>query len=305
MDMTTDRNPSQYEKKENGLIVNAPAKINLSLLISGKRDDGFHGIETVMAKIAWYDQIIIDHSDKSGVELICKGAHWAPQDDSNLVIRAARAIEDFCNIKLALKITLVKNIPAGTGLGSASSDCAATLLGINKLCKLDISKSDIMDIASTLGSDIPFFIGSNLAYCAGRGEIITEIDVKFPFVCLLILPDVSISTAMVYKNYRHDESQYSKLSKIIHPIIEKKNVDLVAKMCTNMLTESCCQLSDEMAQLYSSIKKLGMNRLCLSGSGSALYMLFDNSEKELARQCQKILSDHTGCKSILVNNSLW
>ncbi len=305
MDMTINKQPNQYEKKENGLIVNAPAKINLSLLISGKRDDGFHGIETIMAKIAWYDQLIIERSDKPGIELICSGPHWAPQDDSNLVIKAARAIENLCSTKLSLKITLVKNIPAGTGLGSASSDCAATLLGINKLCKLNIPESDILNMASALGSDIPFFVGSNLAYCTGRGEIITEIDVKFPFTCLLITPDISVSTASVYKSYKHDKDEYSKLSKIIHPIIEKKDVDLAAKMCTNMLAKSCFGLNDELAQLYSSIKDLDMNRLCLSGSGSALYMLFDNSEKELAKQCQQTLSDHIGCKSILVNNSLW
>lgn len=303
--MTTNEQPKQFETIDNGLIVNAPAKINLSLLISGKRDDGFHGIETIMAKIAWYDQLIIEHSEEPGVELICSGPHWAPQDDSNLVIKAAKEIQKHCAAKLALKINLVKNIPAGTGLGSASSDCAATLLGINKLCNLNISDSDILNIASKLGSDIPFFIGSNLAYCTGRGEIITEIDINFPFIALLITPDISVSTASVYKNYKHDKEEYSKLSKAIHPIIEKKNVDLAAKMCTNMLSKSCYQLNDDLSQLYNSIISLGMNRLCLSGSGSALYMLFDNSEKELAKQYQQTLSDRIGCKSILVNNSLW
>jgi 4-diphosphocytidyl-2-C-methyl-D-erythritol kinase len=224
MDITGNTQVDQYETIDNGLIVNAPAKINLSLLISGKREDGFHGIETIMAKIAWYDQIIIEHSQNPGIELICKGPCWAPQDDSNLVVKAARAIENHCKIKLALKITLVKNIPAGTGLGSASSDCAATLLGIDKLCNLNLSGTTIKKLGSSLGSDIPFFIGKSLAYCTGRGEIITEIDIKFPFVCLLITPDIKVSTVSVYKNYKHDKEEYSKLSKLIHPNIEKKNV---------------------------------------------------------------------------------
>jgi len=305
MDLTKSQQPKQYESIPNGLLVNAPAKINLSLLIAGKRKDGFHEIETIMSKIAWYDQIKIEHRKQKGIELVCEGSCWAPQDDSNLVIKAARLLEKECNIELSLKLTLIKNIPAGTGLGSASSDCAATLLGINKLCELNLENDKICELAGILGSDIPFFIGKNLAYCTGRGEIITEISVNFPFTCLLLTPDISISTVSVYKNYSHNEQKYSRLSGLIHPNIEKKNVDLIAKMCANMLQQSCYQLNSDLAKLHNDIISLKIERLCLSGSGSALYMLFHNSEIELAYKYQQILNDHIGCKSILVNDSRW
>jgi 4-diphosphocytidyl-2C-methyl-D-erythritol kinase len=113
-----------------GLLVLAPAKINLSLLIAGKRPDGFHKIETVMAKVNWYDEILIEPGEKAGVELVCKGPHWAPPGEDNLVYRAAEMLLEKQRLSADLRITLTKNIPAGTGLGSASSDAAATLVSV-------------------------------------------------------------------------------------------------------------------------------------------------------------------------------
>ena len=122
----------QFESVGEGLLIRAPAKINLSLLVVGKRSDGFHELETIMAKVNWYDEILIEPGQKAGIELVCKGPHWAPTGKENLVYRAADLLLNNYGLKTDVKITLTKNIPAGSGLGSASSDAAATLMGLNK-----------------------------------------------------------------------------------------------------------------------------------------------------------------------------
>jgi len=112
----------QLEPMEEGLLVRAPAKLNLSLLIAGKRPDGFHAIETIMAKVDWYDEILIQRGHGDELELLCRGSEWAPENEDNLVYRAAQELLATVGEPRGLRLTLVKTIPAGTGLGSASSD---------------------------------------------------------------------------------------------------------------------------------------------------------------------------------------
>ena len=149
----------QFAATRDGLLVRAPAKLNLSLLIAGKRPDGFHNLETVMAKINWYDEIEIRRSPRPGIELVCRGPEWAPPGRENLVYRAARLLLDSCGQEADISIVLNKNIPAGSGLGSASSDAAATLVGLNQHLELNLATSELMKLAGRLGSDVPFFLG--------------------------------------------------------------------------------------------------------------------------------------------------
>ena len=121
-----------------------------------------------MAKINWYDEILLQKSGKPGIELICKGPYWAPQGAENLVYRACQKLLEDCKKNVGLKIILKKNIPAGTGLGSASSDAAATLIGLNKLLKLNVKPAQLKKIAAELGSDVPFFLDGPIAFCTGK-----------------------------------------------------------------------------------------------------------------------------------------
>ena len=157
------KSQEQFESVGSSLLVRAPAKINLSLLIAGKRPDGFHEIETIMAKVTWYDEILIEPGEKVGIELICKGPQWAPAGQENLVYKAAKMLLDNTSSSANVKITLTKNIPAGTGLGSASSDAAATLLGLNRYLKLNLNNKELSKFAAKLGSDAPFFLNGPLA----------------------------------------------------------------------------------------------------------------------------------------------
>ena len=302
----------QFENVGDGLLVRAPAKINLSLLIAGKRPDGFHEIETVMAKINLYDELLIEASQKTGIELICKGPYWAPQGKENLIYQACEMLLDCygtqANVipaKAGVKITLTKNIPAGSGLGSASSDAAATLVALNQFLHLAVEPQQLSEWAAALGSDVAFFLDGPLAQCSGKGEKIKKLDENFNFRSLLILPDVSVSTKKVYANYKHDKPLYEKLNAQIKTLLQKNRIDLVSEMCANMLEISCFNLYKELNELKTKIESLGIRPLCLSGSGSAMFCIMDSGDEERARQYQRKLVEKIGCKSIIVSNNRW
>jgi len=297
--------PNQFETLSNALLVRAPAKINLSLLIAGKRPDGFHEIETIMAKINWYDEILIEPNTKHGIELICKGPCWAPAGKDNLIHQAAELLLDNCKTQADIKITLTKNIPAGSGLGSASSDAAATLMGLNRYLGLKLPTRQLTKLAAQLGSDVAFFLDGPLALCRGKGEKIKKINKIFDFLALLILPDVSVSTKKVYNNYRHNRVLYQKLSTRINSYISKNRIDLVVIMCANILEESCFGLEKELVKLKEKIEFLGIGPVCLSGSGSAMFCIIEDRDIEKAEAYSARLVEKIGCKSIIVRNNRW
>lgn len=295
----------QITKIGDNLLALAPAKINLSLLIAGKRPDGFHEIDTIMAKINWCDEILIERGKRSGIELVCEGPHWAPTGIDNLVWRAAEMLLGNCRPRPGVRITLTKNIPAGTGLGSASSDAAATLIGLNHYFQLDLDKECLFDAAAELGSDVPFFLGGPLAVCKGKGEKIQRIEEKFNFAALLILPDVSISTQSVYALYKHDHARYEKLASRINTHIRENRIDLVARMCANMLEEGCFDLAAELAELKERCGSLNIGRFCLSGSGSAMFSVIERGDEKKAGEYKRKFEEKVGCKCIVVTNNRW
>ena len=295
----------QIQLVENGLLVRAPAKINLSLLITGKRPDGFHGIETIMAKIDWFDEILIQHSSKTGIDVTSKGPYWAPQGKENLIYTACELLLAHCGIESNLRLTLTKNIPAGSGLGSASSDAAACLLGVNHLLNFGVSKSTLKQLAAKLGSDVAFFLDGPLSLCTGKGEKIEKIEKKFDFLTILITPNVSVSTKTVYINYKHDDDKYRNWKRKINSLLEKNKIDLIPKICANMLQTSCFELHQDLAELKNKVESLGIRPLCLSGSGSAMYSIVEYNDRKNAEKYQCELMEKFGFKSVIVRNNRW
>jgi len=298
-------NKEQFEAIGNSLLVRAPAKINLSLLVTGKRPDGFHEIETIMAKVNFYDEVLIESSVKAGIELICNGPEWAPEGEENLVYKAAKMLLENRGQQTNIKITLTKNVPAGTGLGSASSNAAATLMALNKYLNLQLPNAELARLATQLGSDVAFFLDGPLALCSGKGEKIKKLDENFNFLALLMLPDVSVSTKRVYANYKHNPALYKKLRARTNDLLGENRIDLVPKMCTNMLEISCFSLNKKLADLKAKIESLGIGPLCLSGSGSAMFYIIDNGDVKKARKNRNKLEEKTGCKSVIVSNNRW
>ncbi|OHB76712.1 MAG: 4-(cytidine 5'-diphospho)-2-C-methyl-D-erythritol kinase [Planctomycetes bacterium RBG_16_55_9] len=295
----------QISLRKDALSILAPAKINLCLLVAGRRPDGFHELETVMAKINWYDEILIQPGHGAGIELTCEGPCWAPAGEENIVHRAAKLLLETCHSDADIRITLRKNIPAGTGLGSASSDAAATLLGLNRYLHLNLEQKSLFALAAQLGSDVSFFLNGPLALCTGKGEKVRKLDENFKFLALLIVPDISVSTKKVYEHYTHNSVLYKRLSAQLKLYIEQKKIDLVVKMCTNMLQESCFNLEKSLAELRETVESLGVGPCCLSGSGSSMFCFIESGDERQAIRCKRRIKQQTGCETVIVRNNHW
>ena len=180
------------------MTIQAPAKVNLALRVLGKRADGFHAIETLMAPVTLADEIDIAVSKGTGIVLRCSDPA-VPADASNLAWRAAEAFAQRTGRTFRTTITLRKNIPPGAGLGGGSSDAAAVLVALNRLLDTRLTDDALEALAATLGSDIPFFIRNRPAICRGRGEILEAAGPLPEANLLLVKPPFPVSTAWAYK----------------------------------------------------------------------------------------------------------
>jgi 4-diphosphocytidyl-2-C-methyl-D-erythritol kinase len=174
----------------------APAKINLSLKILGRRDDGFHEIETLIAPVSLYDKIDIERQPR-WIDFACDDP-TVPGGDDNLIVRAVTKFFDANNIRGGVSIRLEKQIPQGAGLGGGSSDAAAVLIALNHIFATKLSRDALVQIAATIGSDVPFFFFQSAAVCKGRGEVVTPARLDKQLSILLLKPGFSISTGWAY-----------------------------------------------------------------------------------------------------------
>jgi 4-diphosphocytidyl-2-C-methyl-D-erythritol kinase len=180
----------------------APAKINLSFEVKGRRADGFHEIETLMTPISLADRLTIERAgDEGRIDFSCDDSSL-PVGDDNLAVRAARLFRERAGITAGIAIALEKKIPHGAGLGGGSSDAASTLLGLNELFEAGLPSEELMKLAAQLGSDVPFFLAHSAAICRGRGELVTPIPLDAKFQLLLLKPDFSVPTPWAYGQWK-------------------------------------------------------------------------------------------------------
>jgi 4-diphosphocytidyl-2-C-methyl-D-erythritol kinase len=177
----------------------APAKVNLSLRILGKRPDGFHALESLVTPISLSDEITVDVGIGQGVRVKCDDPS-VPQDDSNLAAVAARQFHSHTGIRFNARISIHKRIPAGAGLGGGSSDAAAVLVALDSAFETNLGVSGLEKIGANIGSDVPFFIRRIPAWMRGRGEHI-EPELEFKKLSLLLIkPPFGVETAWAYKS---------------------------------------------------------------------------------------------------------
>jgi 4-diphosphocytidyl-2-C-methyl-D-erythritol kinase len=179
----------------------APAKINLSFKILRRREDGFHEIETLMIPISLRDELTIELNEAMPGLVFSSDDPTVPQDETNLVVRAARAFFYELGVAPCARIFLRKRIPHGAGLGGGSSDAASTLLGLNELSGAPIGATRLSTLAARLGSDVPFFLARAPARCRGRGEIVESVSNLPTFSLLLLKPEFGVPTPWAYQHW--------------------------------------------------------------------------------------------------------
>ena len=180
----------------------APAKINLSFEIKGRRADGFHEIESLMTPISLADRLTIETTaNESALDFSCDDPSL-PAGEDNLVVRAVKLFREATKTGAGIKIVLEKKIPHGAGLGGGSSDAASTLLGLDELFRARLEQKDLIGLAAQLGSDVPFFIVRSAAVCRGRGEIVSRTTLATSLNVLLLKPDFGVPTSWAYGKWK-------------------------------------------------------------------------------------------------------
>ena len=179
----------------------APAKINLSLRVLGRRADGFHDLESLMCPVSVFDTLDVTLRAAGGLEFTCDDA-TLPAGDDNLVVRAARLFCDRVGIEPHARIALTKHIPHGAGLGGGSSDAATTLLALDRLFATQLSLETLAAMAAELGSDVPFFIYQSAAMIRGRGERVEPVAFPHALPLLLIKPPFGVPTPWAYSRWK-------------------------------------------------------------------------------------------------------
>lgn len=178
----------------------APAKINLSLRVLGKRPDGFHEIETAIVPISLHDEIHLEKQNR-WIDFSCDDAS-IPAGEDNLVVRAAKIFFETVAIKSGVSIKLRKKVPHGAGLGGGSSDAASTLIALNRLFETNLPRAAIAKMAESLGSDVPFFVFESAAICKGRGEAVLPFEFHKRLSILLLKPSFGVSTPSAYSRWK-------------------------------------------------------------------------------------------------------
>ena len=262
----------------NALTLAAPAKLNLALRVLGQRTDGFHEIDTLMVKLPGLtDQLEFRpaaqfsfHCDEPAI----------PGDAQNLVVQAVRAYEAAAGVACACAITLRKAIPHGAGLGGGSSDAATTLLGLDQLHGDRLGAARLLELATALGSDVPFFLTPGAARCTGRGEIIEALSSPPTLRVLLLKPGFGVPTPDAYGRWRASR----ELPGIRYAAQELAGISLV-----NDLERPVFAKHRFLAELKQwLLERLETTAALLCGSGSTVFaVLREDTDADALARCAR------------------
>jgi len=264
----------------------APAKINLLLRVLRKRPDGYHDLASVMQQISIYDEIEYSLQQK-GITLHCPGTDL-PTNEQNLIYRAAQTIFNHTGYRNGVEIILNKYIPSAAGLGGGSSDAAATLMTLNDLCSLGLSKTELMKLGAKLGADVPFFIFGSSAFATGIGDKLQTLPDLPQINMVLINPTFPLSTKTVYENLNLALTK----KKNNYSIPRFYALGDVIRELHNDLEAVSLKMHPELNDLKQILMKEGALGALMSGSGPTLFGIFadEKSAKEAREAILKKVS---------------
>jgi len=262
--------------------VSAPAKINLTLGVGPVREDGYHPLATVYQAVGLYDEVVLRPSDEEpSVTVSGEGVEVAevPTDGSNLVLRAVQALADHHDRELAVEVHVRKRIPVAGGLAGGSTDAAAALLGADTLFSLRTPREELLDLAATLGSDVPFCLVGGTAIGSGRGELVTPVMTRGEY-WWLVVPDVGgLSTPAVYKEFDrlHGDEPASE-PEVAHELLAALRAGDAARLgaaLRNDLEPAAVSLRPDLLHLLRAGRQGSALGALVSGSGPTTVFLCD------------------------------
>jgi 4-diphosphocytidyl-2-C-methyl-D-erythritol kinase len=259
----------------------APAKINLSLDVLRKREDGYHEVEMVMTMVDLADRLEMEELPRDTI-IISSQAGYIPLDEKNLAFQAAKLIKERYSVKKGVYIHLDKRIPVSAGLAGGSTDAAATLRGLNRLWNLHIPKEELCKLGEELGSDVPFCVTGGTAVARGRGEKLEMIDAPPPCWVVLVKPQINVSTADVYGRFRVNEIKKHPSTPAMLHAIRSGHFHGICAALGNVLEDVTMKMHPEVQYIKDSMLRLGADGALMSGSGPTVFALVQRDSK-LAR----------------------
>jgi 4-diphosphocytidyl-2-C-methyl-D-erythritol kinase len=282
-------------RRDGDLIVRAPAKVNLFLEILGKRPDGYHEIATLMVAIGLCDTLRFT-DDPGGTVNLDVGRSNLSSGADNLIVKAARLLQDRSGCRQGARIRLTKRIPTMAGLAGGSSDAAATLIGLNELWRLGMTPGELARIGSEIGSDIAFFFSLPAAWCTGRGETVRQVAMGRPLDLVLVCPPFGCGTADVYRQLRVPERPIDGNTML--RAVEAADIAAIEANLHNRLAAPAEIVAPELSRLRAELPASGT---MLSGSGSTLFAL--RHDRTQARQLAESVRENPvfrGCRIFVV-----
>jgi 4-diphosphocytidyl-2-C-methyl-D-erythritol kinase len=276
-----ERGPGSSQKKKITLTTGygimeftAPAKLNLYLRVVGRRDDGYHQIETLFERISILDRIDIELSDRE-TEIISTDP-TIPTGEDSLIGRTLSAFKAVTGDRSCFRIKLEKNIPVGAGLGGGSSDAAALLKGLNTLTGSPLDKETLMRIARPLGADVPFFIEETpFGLGRGRGDIIEAVETDLELAHIVINPPLYVSTKEIYAKVSPlGLTTGDAWDKMLTLFLLGKDIKGIAQNLRNDLQQIVLQEFPALARVFSALRSHGAEGVIMSGSGPTVFGVF-------------------------------
>lgn len=282
------------------IILRAKAKINLTLDVVGKRENGYHDLRMIMQTINLYDTIKVKKTKTPGIR-IENNLAWLPTDEKNIAYKAAQLFLTETGIKSGIYISIFKRIPVAAGLAGGSSNAAAVLIGLNKIFETELTKKQLMEMGLKLGADVPFCILRGTALAEGIGEELTALP-SLPYThVLLAKPNVSVSTASVYKGLDINNIQNHPDTDEVVEAIKAGNRNFVIHNMKNVLEEVTIKMHPQIQAIKEDMLKQGAIGTMMSGSGPTVFGIFET--REACVQAADYFKQECGLREIHVTST--
>lgn len=259
----------------------AYAKVNISLDIVGKREDGYHLLEMIMQSIDLYDEIVIEKQKKE-ITIKCNKP-YVPTDERNLAYKAAQLFIEKYNIDSGVNINIKKNIPVCAGLAGGSTDAATVLKIMNSLFNINASDEELMILGLKLGADVPYCIKGGTALCKGIGEEVTALKGFKDKVIVLVKPPFGVSTNSVYQEFNIEKARNHPNTNLIIDSINNDNLKMVCDNMKNLLENVTLRKHKILINIKEEMRYNGAMGTMMSGSGPTVFAFFDDMLK--AQRC--------------------
>ncbi|SDN57170.1 4-diphosphocytidyl-2-C-methyl-D-erythritol kinase [Fictibacillus solisalsi] len=259
------------------ISIKAPAKINLSLDVLGKREDGYHEVKMIMTTVDLADRVELTLLEENKITIESTGG-FVPLDQRNLAYQAAMLLKETFGVKKGVGIHISKNIPVAAGLAGGSSDAAATLKGLNELWDLGLTLDEVAVLGAKIGSDVSFCVYGGTAIATGRGEHIEHIKPPPPCWVLLAKPPIGVSTAEVYRKLNVQNIEHPDIDAMVQAI-ESYDYEAVCRELGNVLETVTLPQYPEVKQIKDQMHRLGADGVLMSGSGPTVFGLFQHESR--------------------------